>query len=338
MKIEKNKILNVLNQVKPGITTKEILEQSSSFVFKNNRIYTFNDEIMIQYPFEFEFEGAVQAQELYTLLTKSKEKELEFEITENELRIKGKRGRAGIRLDTEISLPIEEVEEPEEWKDLPDDFLEGAKFCYFSAASSMATPALTCLKLHKSSIISCDNLRISKFKFDEECFEENTPILLPASCISILSKYNITKYSTTEEWLHFGNDEGLIFSCRIMEEDYPELNQFLKVKGEPLSLPDELKEVIDKTRIFSIGGLTENEEELQVSIESGKLVLRGEGEKGWYEEKVRIRYKGEKKIFIIHPLHLQQIILHVNQCIVGEHSLKFEGDNFIYVVYLSEDE
>ena len=45
MKIDREEFLKQLESVLPGYSTKEVIEQSSCFVFKKGRVYTYNDEI-----------------------------------------------------------------------------------------------------------------------------------------------------------------------------------------------------------------------------------------------------------------------------------------------------
>ena len=45
MKINRMNLLNVLESVHPGLSKRDMVEQSACFVFQGGRVITFNDEI-----------------------------------------------------------------------------------------------------------------------------------------------------------------------------------------------------------------------------------------------------------------------------------------------------
>jgi len=99
MAVNRKELLTILGKVAPGLSNTEILEQSSSFIFMDGLVITFNDEISVSHPIPYDWTGAVVAKELMTLLKKYKDDEIEVNITQEEFLIKTKRGEAGIRLD-----------------------------------------------------------------------------------------------------------------------------------------------------------------------------------------------------------------------------------------------
>ena len=66
MKVNKEKLRQALEIVRPGLANKEVIEQATSFAFMDGRVVTYNDEISISHPVEgIEIEGAVKADQLY---------------------------------------------------------------------------------------------------------------------------------------------------------------------------------------------------------------------------------------------------------------------------------
>ena len=47
MKINKKELQEALERVKPGLASRELIEQSTSFAFMRDRVVTYNDEISI---------------------------------------------------------------------------------------------------------------------------------------------------------------------------------------------------------------------------------------------------------------------------------------------------
>ena len=123
MKIKKLNLLNELELVSSGLSNREILEQSDSFVFVEGTLFTFNEEVSCRIDSCLEdLTAAVKAKPLLEVLRKMSEDEIEINFNDSEFRVRGKRREAGIRLEKNITLPIRTVEEAEEWNPLPDDF------------------------------------------------------------------------------------------------------------------------------------------------------------------------------------------------------------------------
>ena len=61
MKINREELLNQLESVLPGLSTREIIEQSSCFVFMNKEVITYNDEISCSHKSRLDIEGAIVA-------------------------------------------------------------------------------------------------------------------------------------------------------------------------------------------------------------------------------------------------------------------------------------
>ena len=56
MEVNREGLLEILQRVQPALADVEMLEQSRSFVFTNERVYTYNDEIAISHPCQMDFE------------------------------------------------------------------------------------------------------------------------------------------------------------------------------------------------------------------------------------------------------------------------------------------
>ena len=166
MGINIKEFLKVLSAVKPALANKEILEQSTNFIFLDENVITYNDEIMISHPFESDFAGAVHAENLYSLLSKIKEEGVEVEQVENELLFSGikTKFKSGIVCETEIKLPISEIKIPDRMRKIPDGFLEAIKFTSVSVSQDASRPELTCIHFTSEYIESCDNFRLTRYQ------------------------------------------------------------------------------------------------------------------------------------------------------------------------------
>ena len=72
MSTNRKDLLKVLQLVRPGLAAKEIIEQSTSFIFTKGQVIAYNDEISVSHPVVkgLDLDGAVQANELFALLNK----------------------------------------------------------------------------------------------------------------------------------------------------------------------------------------------------------------------------------------------------------------------------
>ncbi len=327
--INREELIKALESVKPGLSKQGLIEQSTHFLFDKDTIRSYNDQITITQKFESGVEGSIPSGELYKLLQKLKDKELEIEQNGSELLIKGKRTKACIKTE-EVKLEPIKIPDKKYWEELPKDFSESLKFCIFTASKNNIKPSFTCLSAEKDYILSCDNFRATK-KIMESIIER--PFLIPATVAKYLTNYKPITYAVQKNWLFFCNDNNILFSCRQVDYEYPDINQFFNVKGEKIKFPKSLAGAIDRSQTFVTADF-EEDLEVDLTISDKKITCRGEGNIGWVEEDTRINYKGPEIKIKINPSFLSQIV-NLRDVIIGKTCLLFEGENFSHVVRLS---
>ncbi len=336
MKLNREKLLNTLKAIKPGLANKEMLEQSTSFVFSKGRAYTYNDEIAISHPVARSLKGAVQAEELYKLLERYKDEELDIEITDNEFKIKSKRSSAGIALQAEITLPLDEIGKPDKWKPLPKTFKDAVKFCRYSASKDLIRPVLTCLHINGKYIEACDGFRITQY--DMKIKFGNDKLLLPAEAANTLAGYDPKEYSITKGWAHFQNSDRTIFSCRTGEGNYPDLSKFLKTKGIKFEFPKELLEVLERADVFSSDGDL-SQPTVKINLSKDKMTIESSNSAGWFKENIRVKYNDNPLSFKANPEFLKHMLPIIKTALIldsdkgvakGTGVITFKGDNFIH--------
>jgi hypothetical protein len=334
MKINREELKKALEIVKPGLATKEVIPQSTSFAFINGNIVTYNDEISISHPIKnLELTGAIEADELYKFITKLKTDEIDIKIEEESIVLKSGRATAGFVLKTEIKLPIEEeLNNKGKWKKLENDFIPTLKFVSMSCSNDLSNPKLTCVHINNEGFMeSSDNYRILHHKL-------NVPIktiLIPKTSVDIIVKLNPVKIAEGNGWVHFKTNEGTDISCRIFNDTFVNTAEYIKPvkKGISITLPENLNEILDKAIIFL------NKEEginsVDISIESKLFVLESKGVSSWFKERANVKYEGEPINFSITPNLLKDIISKTNKCTLENKMLRFTGDNWIYLTTLS---
>ncbi len=341
MKINRKELLEQLESVLPGLSAREIIEQSSCFIFKDKRVTTYNDEIACSQKSLLKIEGAVQAMPLISILRKLQEEELEIDINDKgtQLLVKGKHRRAGIQMEQDIILPIDAVDKPKKWKGLPADFADAIAFVQPCAGSNESQFTLTCIHICPKWIEACDNHQVARYKIKTDIVN---PTLIRKESLKYIVSLDMVIFSETKNWIHFKNSTGLIFSCRHFlvddsddeKEGYPskDITKVLKTSGEPLILPKGLKESVEKAEIFS----SENVEgsNVIVNLKPGKFKITGKGVLGWFTEIKKSKYNGKPLQFTIPTKLLLELVQQYSRCEVSSSNLKITRENFVYVTAL----
>ena len=336
MKINKSKLTEALEIVKPGLANKELIEQATSFAFIEGQVVTYNDEISISHPVEgLELEGAILADKLYSILTKLKTDEIEATINEKEIVLQSGKSKIVLTLQSEIKLPLDEdVSEVGKFKTLPTNFLKYMKFAVGSCSKDQSQPLLTCVSVSKDSIVGSDGYRVTQCTMEDSIPVE--PFLIPIHSALNVIKLNPTKIAEGAGWVHFMTEQNTIISCRILEENYPDISQHVKVKGSKIVLPLSLIEIIDRASVFAKRDFA-FDELINITIADKKLKVSAECDSGSFEETTNIRYSDQPISFTIMPYLLRGILSEQSECTISDSKLKFEGEGWIYVTVLSEE-
>lgn len=334
MKINRANLLTILAAVKPGLASKDIVEQYVSFIFKGGRVYTYNEQVAISHPTECAFEGAVVAKEFYSILSKLKDAEIELVIEGGELRVAGKNSKAGVRVQFEIDLPFDEIH-PTEWHVLSPDFAGAVNFASFCASKDTLDEILNCLHIKDDAVEACDRFRILKHSlktpFDGE-------VLIPARAAAGLQTYDPTHFSMEQGWIHFKNKLDVIYSVRIGEGDYPSLDNYYVPGGIEVKLPSDTIEILERAKIF-MPGETDADMNVELCFEVGKLTIRSQNEKGWFEECADIDYTADELTFQANPEFFRTMLPRVKSVHILNNDpslpsstgmVKFEGEAFIH--------
>lgn len=339
MKINREELLNSLESVQPGLSKREIVEQSSCFVFTEGRVMTFNDEVACSHKTSLNINGAVQAEPLLAILRKLGEPEIELTAGGGELKYRGKRRQGGVRMEDEVILPIDMVDTPAEdqWRPLPSEFSEGVALVERCAGKDESAFSVTCVHIYPKFVEAYDNLQVARYHMRTGVKE---PILVRRHSIKHIHPLGMTEVSETDAWLHFRNPAGLVLSCRryTRNELDPgsmlDIDKVIDFTGEPTILPKGLAEAAEKAEIFSQENSDGNY--VRVELRAGKLRLTGRGVSGWYQEVKDVKYKGADIVFMVEPKLLVAITNEYNDCQITDRRLKVDNKKFVYVTALGD--
>lgn len=337
MKIKVQELKDALTAVKPGLASKEIIDQTTSFAFTDNKVISYNDEICIMCPLELDgLTGAVKAEELYNFLKKVKTEEIDLDIEENQALMKSGRARVGFTLASKILLPIEdELSVNSDWNKLPEKFNEALKFGASCASEDMSNAKLTCVHINNTGIIeAADMFRIIRFKLGKKL--KMTSTLIPANSVKEVIKLRPTKVADGNGWVHFKNDSDVVISCRTFDEQYVNIDAILNRKQEQLinfTFPDKTLEILDRASVFTkVQAKQSNEETIEVSVKDKVLRIECQTDTSWFKESVPVKsYKGSDFAFSITPYLLQDILNGNKECTLTKDMLRFETEDWVYL-------
>jgi len=328
MRVKREELLQQLESVSPGLAARELIEQSSCFVFKDGRVFTFNDEVAcsIECLVADTVAGAVVAKPLIELLSKLPDDEIDVSMGKERVLVKGKRRRAEVVMEAEMALPIDSVESPGEWVELEREFLDAVNITQAVAGKGKDTNFnLTCVHIHPERVEACDNYQAARYPVDTKV---KSSCLIRQASIQYVPQLGMTEISECEAWTHFRNPAGLVLSCRRWKEDYENLDPIFDCAGSKATLPGGLAEVVDRASIFSAENA--KDDNIFVHMKNGKLLVRGEGLTGKFEEQRDIKFDGDIS-FLIAPKLLVEITQRANDCVIGDGRLRIDAERFVYV-------
>jgi len=339
MKIKRQVLVDILAAVKPGLAKKAIVEQSTHFVMTGNEVITYNDRICISHPFKTDFHCSVSAEELYKILVGISHEEIDFEFKDQKIHIKGKGFNAGLATDTGENilkmvglLDLKEANEIK--KPLPVDFIEAITMCMFSASKDLTNPGMACLLVENQYVASTDDLRISEYKMKSKM---DCSILLPASSAVELVRFAVDQYVVSKDnaWIHFFGKNGVCFSSRLVEADFPPYSKFLEgFDSSEIKLPDNVKQMVETASVLTEGEIS-LDKEINIEIKDGLLRVKGQNNIGWIESEIEVNFKNADSIqFGVNPFFMLKIMDHTKSMFYGGNKILFQSGEFKHVIAL----
>jgi len=262
MTIDRKEFLNVLKQAMPGVENGNVLlEGADTFIFDNGFVHTYNDNISVSIPFPItnkagdNISGALKAKEFYDLINRYKGETIKLIPKEGVWIIKSENAVAELTLlENNIIDRIKNIKPAKiKWHNIPEKFIEGISICQFSANKSV----LSGIYINEGIITSTDEIRINWFVLTDN-FTESFWIS-DAAASELIKIKNLTKYFISESWVHFTNDDNIIFSCkRLSQEGYPFdkikilIESHMKTKEDITNeLPKDLMEAVNRAAALS---------------------------------------------------------------------------------------
>jgi uncharacterized protein YqiB (DUF1249 family) len=339
MKIVRETLLNCLNQVSAGLSSRDLAEQTSSFIFQPPFVITFNDEISVRMKLEEldGVEGAVRAKPLLAALTNMSHEEIDVTTDEKNLIIKAPRTKVQIRREPQADpSPIDAIKPPAKkaYGDLPEHFGTAVEqVCSVTSSSNDQEFFTVAVHLTKGWIEGSDRKQFCRYTMD---LPLSGSFLVRSKSLKHLAGLDVTRVAENGDWLHFRN-QTLIFSVRRhISSGYPDLTRNLSFRGAKTVLPKGGIPAAKLAAAFS--SENKDNDRVQVQLSDGKMVVVGLSAHGQAETTLECGYTGGQVSFWIAPKALVRLIEDFNDCeIAPEGRLSVFGEGWVYSAALSKD-
>ncbi len=343
IEVKRLEILKQLESAAVAITSKPLIEQSDTFVFKEGRLITFDGEICTRQksPFGDKIEGSILAADFLKILQRFPDDILMITKRSGKLIIKGKRRSAGLTMMTEVLLPYSNIPEPEKYRKVPEGLQNN--LTQASHVCRKNDNQLRCSHIHvaKNYVEATDGFRLFRADIKTGLIQS---ILVPAINLLAACKFEITKMAADDfGWLHFVTNDKMCISLLCAEDTYfdkKELDKILNKTGEEVILPSNLPEILARAEVmdgqdFLISNWSSH---VTISLSANLLRVTNRKDEGWFREVRKCKYDGPEMTFSIHPTFLKDLFKRTRKAIINDNQIKIKVDNIHFTAILETKE
>lgn len=313
--IDRQDFQDKLELLKPGINPKENVPQSAYYVVSDGFIRTFNDHVACSFPVDLDFTGAIHWQKLLPTISKFPDEVVTLSVDDQDrLVIKGRGRRSRISMQTEILMEIDAIEQPveENWVEIPPGFTEALPMlseCYLKG-SQLENHLATCVNLNfeKGIMLANDGRQACRVEIDALKQIDSPEACVAGESLKPLRNVIPTAIQVSENWLHFTNHDEMVYSIRLYDDTFPDMDDMFDVKGTKIIFPSNVDQVIDRAKVHS----SDNVDDPSVTVRLGEGVFQivASGISSDYIEKKKSTYQGETFEFQVDPEVLANIAKH----------------------------
>lgn len=230
MNLERKLLLDTLNIIKPGLASKDLVEELTCVWANGTYIYAYNDLIGIQVPFKTDFMGGLRGSLLLGLLDKSRAKEVSISTLNggNEMLLKAANARLTLAL-LEENRALWEVPEFDKSKSfvIGKEFIEALENVLISVGGDTSVPdqlGVTLLATNDTlDLFTTDNSTISWQRLAKPKSYNVERVIIPAVfCEQLLRLCKEGAHLiVTEDSVMAQNAKGIFLFSRLVESSRP---------------------------------------------------------------------------------------------------------------------
>jgi len=339
MKTDRMELRNKLAALKPGLAKREFIAQATHFIFFDNLIATFNDKILITTPFECDVVFSVKGEEFFRLIDGITDDTINIELKDKKIKVRSSSTSSSMATISEDQNNLPELikkmlENMDEWKILPSDFLNAISLCAFSASNDLSSGVRACISIVGNRCYATDGNRVSRYCMEDNIKEKDFNIFSKEAME--LSKFPVVDYCIHDKWVHFKTADGVTFSTSFIKGELPvkKIEEiFSDIEKYPsLELPDNLKVTLDNVTMLASDLTNNSGRATYLHIEDGEIIVKASNDLGWVEKNLRCKYDGEPIDIGINNRFLAQILQKTATLSWFENKLYFSSGNFLHAL------
>jgi DNA polymerase III sliding clamp (beta) subunit (PCNA family) len=164
---------------------------------------------------------------------------------------------------------------------------------------------------------------------------------IPAKSAMELSKFPVTEYCFSNKWVCFKTDDDVIFSCSVIDGDFPyeKLQNFFKEMTDLpiIELPSELKQTIDETLMLASNDSITSGKVINLHFEKNELTVSASNDLGEVTKTLGIDFEEEPIDVTINASLISQIINKATEFSIGENKVFFANPEFQHLMVKIKD-
>jgi len=316
MKVDAQKLKIALNAVKPAAASKSVIEQMTHYIFTEDAVTTYNDQICTSYPIETGLKCTVKADSLHRFANRLKIDTIKMTQKDGLLICKGHGVEAEIPMlvEDEIYNLVSSVQKgvkDQKWLKIPEDMIEAMGFCMFAASKDATKAAAICVGIKGKDVMAADGVRFSWCQLKETTRKN---FMINAESVAQLVRFGgFSHFSVSDAWAHFKTRDKAVFHIRRNKGEFPIAKGkklFEEFIGVQVKLSPEDRESINEavTTASVLSEETPIDKTVEVLIEKNKIICKGESEHGKVTRHKKIKYAGDELSFSINPVFFTQIL------------------------------
>lgn len=346
MKVEVQRLSSALNAVKPAVSKRSIIEQMTHFIFTEDTVTAYDDQICISYPIETGLRCTVKADSMLKFVPRIDSEKIDLSLEDGKLigKAQGIEAEIPILVEDDIYKLVAEVQKQREktkWIKIPEKLIEGMSFCMFSAGKDATREYFTCVAVKGKDIIAGDGSRFGWSQIEESTRKN---FMIRATSINEISKFgSFTHFCLSESWVHFKTRDKAVFHVRQNEGDYPIAKckkLFEEFKGKEIELQESdresIREAVETASILS--DEIPIDKAVEITFEKNKIICKGKTESGKITRRRRIKYEGKSFSFMINPLFLMQVLDQdePSSLSIQDDKMELKSENFRHLIALKK--
>lgn len=340
-KVNRKKLVEILGELSFALDKRDIGIQSNHFIFTDNRIHVFNGEVYVSLPFKMPFTFSVEGKSFLKLVRSFTEDELYFEVKGEALHLKTANAKAKIPLIAKAAISelasIHDICKGFDWKDLPEQVIEGIKLCGFSTSKDLTRGNYYCVAVFPDRVLSTDDIRLSRYEFNKK-LKQTDRWLIPFTYLDLFNKQEYEYYDDKGPRLSFKSKGEMYFSLTKIQGDFLENEEDFFKDPEDLTkfkFPKDVKAYLDLV-IGLMEDVLDYDKVIKITATGESIKCIYEGDLLYKERSFDIKGKKVKFNFLINPVFLKQILGIGSAFYIDDENYKifYYSDSFSHVLSL----